>query len=113
MWSSLVKDVKGIIQLNGITRKTPERTDCRQVRDSWWHGGQEILESTNDLRSFKSVPTQYNGNYACHLPSYDKMSYCSAIVDLLLDIEIYPLSMSWVTSCSVQSNAMVHFFQLV
>ena len=30
-------------------------------------------KAKDDLRQFKAIPTQFNGEHAFHLPSYDKM----------------------------------------
>lgn len=45
-------------------------------------------KAKGDLRHFASVPTQFSGIDASHLPSYDKMSYWSIIVDLLINIAV-------------------------
>ena len=71
-------------------------------------------KSTNDLRSFCSVRTQYDGFYAKHLPSYDKMSYWSAILDLLFDIaanvkkDLSSLDvMGFILFCAIECNGTV------
>ena len=45
-------------------------------------------KAKDDLRRFKAIPTQFYGEHASHLPSYDKMSFWSIIIDLLLDIAV-------------------------
>ena len=60
------------------------------------------------------MPTQFSGTYASHLPSYDKMSFWSIIVDLLIDIAVNVKTnlsatdvMGYVLFCSLECNGTV------
>ena len=71
-------------------------------------------KAKDDLRRFKAIPTQFNGKHASHLPSYDKMSFWSIIIDLLLDIAVNvkpDLSaedvMGYIIFCSLECNGTV------
>ena len=71
-------------------------------------------KAKDDLRRFKAIPTQFNGEHASHLPSYDKMSFWSIIIDLLLDIAVNvkpDLSaedvMGYIIFCSLECNGTV------
>ena len=71
-------------------------------------------KAKGDLRNFASVPTQFSGTYASHLPSYDKMSFWSIIVDLLIDIAVNVKTnlsatdvMGYVLFCSLECNGTV------
>ena len=71
-------------------------------------------KAKDDLRRFKAIPTQFHGEHASHLPSYDKMSFWSIIIDLLLDIAVNvkpDLSakdvMGYIIFCSLECNGTV------
>ena len=66
-----------------------------------------------DQRRYQQIPSQYNGSFARHLPSYDKMSYWSSLVDLLLDISINVKQltakevMGFILFCALETNGTV------
>ena len=66
-----------------------------------------------DQRRFQNIPSQYNGKFSRHLPSYDKMSYWSSLVDLLLDISINVKQltakevMGFVLFCALETNGTI------
>ena len=71
-------------------------------------------KAKDDVRKYKSVTTQFHGNYASHLPSYDKMSFWSIIIDLLLDIAVNVKPdltaedvMGYIIFCSLECNGTV------
>ena len=66
-----------------------------------------------DQRRFQNIPAQYKGSFSRHLPSYDKMSYWSSLVDLLLDISINVKQltakevMGFVLFCALETNGTI------
>ena len=71
-------------------------------------------KAKDDLRRFQAIPTQFNGEHASYLPSYDKMSFWSIIIDLLLDIAINVKPdisaedvMGYIIFCSLKCNGTV------
>jgi hypothetical protein len=66
-----------------------------------------------DLRRFQNIPSQYQGKFSQHLPSYDKMSYWSSLVDLLLDISINVKQltakevMGFILFCALETNGTI------